>query len=271
MAISYLKMRTLIILTTSVFILNACGGSSTNTNNAINATLQQFPSTKVTTATKVPLATEPQKAPDLSQVYFAFENAYKKLWSKSFSNNYTISGTCNGRATFIAGNISSNTFEGITGFVRKNINTFSLANCEPANTMQTETIYLDVNYFPIAKLGDVNTNNEYIVFSKAPILPKDIKIGDSGDFVSYNHYTDNAKTTQTAYTKISYVAEKDNLSIQGLPTIIIKTISKTYSMQNQEMYSHEITYRITQSAILNIVRMTYKNNTNNRILVLTKE
>jgi hypothetical protein len=261
-----------LILGCTVVLLNACGGSGgeSNTNKNINQTLIDFPMTRVTSVTQVPLATEPQKTPDLTQVFFPFENAYKMLWAKTFLNNYSISGTCTGTASFIVGPSIKNIFEGISGFSRKDITTFSLTNCKPANETIQQITYLDDTYLPIGALGALNNSNEYIVFSQKPTLPKAIKIGESGNFANYNHYIDSSKNQQTAYTKVTYSAEQDALHIQDLPTIIIKTVNKTYNMANQEIYSYEIKYRLTQNAILNIVSMTYKDNSTNRSLVLTK-
>lgn len=177
---------------------------------------------------------------------FPLQVGYKALVVAGQSNNFTVTGTCPGTATFTAGAALPATFEGVAGFSATGVLNVNLTNCTAASISNTATSYYDSNYAPI---GSVSPPVSYAKFLTAPpTLPASVKVGDVGALSTLTVYTDGTKTTVAGQVVLSYVIESDTSA-----SAIVNVISKGYNAANVLLITQQTRYRIDAAGTLTIV------------------
>lgn len=208
-----------LVCAVSTVILSACGGGTSTPSTLASVTVSSFP----------------------------LQAGYKKLIVSGEVDNFTISGTCAGSATFSVSQPSSGTFEGATALSSTSTLTQNLTNCTPATFATTGTTYYDINYSP---LGSSDSSVYAKFLTPLPAIPATVKIGDTAIYGTENLFTDSTKKTTSGQRTVSYVIETDGASTS---TAIVNLISKDYNTSNQLTLTQQERYRIVADGTLSIV------------------
>jgi hypothetical protein len=181
-----------------------------------------------------------------SSAAFPLRSGYQALITQQETNNYTISGTCNGNASESRTAAAAATFEGVAGYSVTTTLTGSYSNCTPASFAGTSVSYYDSTYKPT---GGSITGTEYSVFTSAIDLPASVAVGDTAQFGTVDVYSSNTKQTKTGTRVLSYVVESGSSSTNA----IINLIAKGYNTSNQLLFTRQSRYRITTTGQLTAV------------------
>ena len=205
-----------IIVATTVSLLSGCGGGGSDAGS--------------TTAT----------------INFPLQTGYKARIAAGSTDNFTISGTCAGTATFTNGAATAASFQSVTGFSVAQTATVNLTNCTPATNAVTGTGYYDANYSP---LGSQILGTEFTKYAALPPpIPASVKVGDTAAYATLNTFTDSTMTTATGQRFISYVIEAD-----GANTAIANLIIKSYNTAGQLLFTQQSRFRIAADGTLTTV------------------
>jgi len=200
----------------------------------------------------------------VSTMSFPAQAAYRARVAAGSTDNFTVSGTCAGTATYTDGVATASTFEGVTGFAASTTVSINLTNCTPATSAVSGTSYYDSNYSP---LGDSIPGVEYAKFVTAPPpLPTTVKVGDTAVYATFALYTDSTKATTTGQEVLSYVVEADTAT-----TAVVNLISKEYNTSNQLLSTQQSRYRIAADGTLTTLSIDVQlSTTSTTHIVLTK-
>lgn len=195
---------------------------------------------------------------------FPLQAGYRALIASGSTNNFTVSGTCLGTATFTAGAATASAFESIPGFAVTQTATVNFTNCSPATNAVSGTSYYDGSYAP---LGSSIPGVEYTKFLTAPPpLPSSVKVGDTAVIATLATYTDSTKSVPTGQRVLSYVIEADTAN-----TVIGNLITKAYNASSQPLFTQQTRYRIAADGTLTIVSIDIQYSTTSTThLVYTK-
>jgi hypothetical protein len=195
---------------------------------------------------------------------FPLQAGYRARIAGGSTDNFTVSGTCTGAATFTNGAATAATFEGVSGFAAAQTGTVSFTNCTPATNAVSGTGYYDGSYTP---LGSSIPNVEYTKYLTAPPpIPTSVKVGDTAVYATLNTYTDSTKSVTTGQRILSYVVEVDTAN-----TAIVNLISKGYNASNQLLFTQQSRYRIAADGTLSAVSIDVQYSTTSTThLVYTK-
>ena len=195
---------------------------------------------------------------------FPFQAGYRARIAGGSTDNFTVSGTCAGTATFTNGAATASTFEGVAGFASPQTVTVNLTNCTPATNAVSGTGYYDGSYSP---LGSSIPGVEYTKFLTAPpSLPTSVKVGDTAIFATPTTYTDSTKSVATGQRILSYVVEADTAN-----TAIVNLISKGYNASSQLLFTQQARYRIAADGTLTVMLIDVQfSTTSTNHLVYTK-
>jgi hypothetical protein len=202
-------------------------------------------------------------APTAPVTTFPLLAGYTALTAAGGTNNYAITGSCNGSATVADSAAVASTFEGVTGYSTTTTATINLTNCTPAASTSSGTTYYDGNYAP---LGTLDSGGEYgKVLSVPPPLPASVKVGDASVYATVTTYTDSTKTTVTGSRVLSYVIEADTSS-----TAIVNVISKDYDTANTLFFTQQSRYRMAADGKLTSTTIDAQYNSSGAHLLFTK-
>ena len=195
---------------------------------------------------------------------FPLQAGYRARVAGGSTDNFTVSGTCTGTATFTNGAATASTFEGVSGFAAAQTATVSFTNCTPATSAVSGTGYYDGSYSP---LGSSIPGVEYTKFLTAPPpLPASVKVGDTAVYATLTTYTDSTKSVTTGQRILSYVVEADTPN-----TAIGNLITKGYNASSQLLFTQQSRYRIAADGTLTVVSIDIQySTTSNTHLVYTK-
>jgi len=180
------------------------------------------------------------------------------------TDNFSISGTCAGTATFTNGAAAASTFEGVSGFAAPTTVTVNFTNCTPATNALSGIGYVDGNYSP---LGSSIPGVEYTKFVSVPApLPASVRVGDTAVYSAQTTYTDSTKSVTTGERILSYVIEADTAT-----TATVNLITKGYDTSNQLLFTQQTRYRIAGDGTLTIVSIDVQfSTTSTNRLIYTK-
>lgn len=189
---------------------------------------------------------------------------YRARISAGATDNFTVSGTCTGTATFSESAPTAATFEGVQGFATVQTATLSLINCTPATGSVSGTSYHDSNYAP---LGTSVPDLVYEKFATTPSpLPASVKVGDTAVYATLTAYTDSSKSVTTGQEVLSYVIEADTAG-----TAVVNFIARSYDTSNQLLSTQQSRYRIAADGTLTTISVDLQySTTSSTHLVFTK-
>ena len=174
---------------------------------------------------------------------FPLQAGYKARIAAGSTDNFTISGTCTGSATFTNSAATAASFQSITGFSVVQTGTVNLTNCTPSTNAVTGTGYYDANYSP---LGSQILGIEFTKYATLPPqIPASVKVGDTAAYATLIIFTDSTMGTSTGQRFISYVIEAD-----GANTVIANLITKSYNSAGQLLFTQQSRYRIAADGAL---------------------
>lgn len=177
---------------------------------------------------------------------FPLQAGYRARVAGGSTDNFTVSGTCTGTATFTNGAATASAFEGVSGFAVAQTVTESFTNCTPATIALSGTGYYDGSYSP---LGSSIPGVEYTKFLTAPPpLPASVKVGDTAVYATLTTYTDSTKSVTTGQRVLSYVVEADTAN-----SAIGNLITKGYNASGQLLSTQQARYRIAADGTLTVV------------------
>lgn len=205
----------------SVPLLSSCGGGGTSSTQPNYS---------------------PQPAAVVSSLAFPLSDGMRFASEYSTSTNYTISGHCNGTATFSNLDAVPSSFENAPSIAVSSTETFYFSNCTPTTLSSSGISHFDSNFIP---LGSIQDNGQYGVYPTQPVIPLSVHVGDSGRISRKQLYTDITKSVSLGHSDLSYIVEADTAD-----SAIVDLINRIYLATNLlEQISHN-RYRITASGAM---------------------
>ena len=181
-----------------------------------------------------------------SAASFALQRAYQTRVVAGATDTMTVSGTCSGAATIVAGTPQAVTFEGAAAVRTTQTSTLTLTNCTPSTLVITDQLYLDASSTP---LGASQVGLDYAKFSAAPTpWPVSVKVGDTGTIATFTTYRNDTKAMITGRRVMTYVVEADSTT-----TAIVNVISKSYNTTDQLLLNKQERYRIDSAGTLELL------------------
>jgi hypothetical protein len=178
--------------------------------------------------------------PAVSTLDFPLRAALTTLAANGFSANLTATGTpspatlgvCSGTLSVTTGpaNTAAN-FEGVAGFSAASVETLTLTNCLPANTVVNVTDFYNSTYVP---LGYTVAGGDYAVWQAPPNFPISVKVGDNGMAGTIDTYTDGTKTVLNgrAFESWQVTAETANTVLVHLQSVVQDGTLTTQFVEN---------------------------------------
>lgn len=196
---------------------------------------------------------------------FPLQAAWKARTLAGSTEEFTVSGSCNGSMVLTAGVPAAADFEGVAGFQVSQSSEATLSDCAPATLSTSGSIHVDANY---ALVGTTIAGQEYAKFAAAPLaIPTTVKVGDSATVVSLNTYTSSTKLAVTGSRTWGYVVEADTAT-----SVIVNFTTKTYNTFNQLLATQQARYRLGSAGTLAVVGIDiqYSNTSQNRLVYTPK-
>ena len=186
---------------------------------------------------------------------------YKSRIGTGASDNFVISGSCNGTATLVTSASTAATFEGLAGYSTQQTASVNFTNCQPASATASGVGFYDTNFSP---LGSFTPGVDYSKYQSLPTpLPSIVAAGDSGVIATLIVYADITKTTVTGQRVFTYVIESD--AANG---VIANLITKGYDASSQLLFTQQSRYRIAANGTLEVltIDVQYSTTSTNRLL-----
>lgn len=182
------------------------------------------------TATTTPPAVE-------STDSFALSVGYKARIASGATDNFNITGGCEGTATIKTEPSASATFEGVAGYSSAQTSTVNFTkNCSPPTKTVTGSTFYNLKYVPI---GQSINGGDYSRFQAPPAdLPALVKVNDSGTIATLTTYDSSTSTVPTGKRVLSYEIKADTSS-----TVLTNIITRTYDAANNLLVTETSTYR----------------------------
>ncbi len=181
-----------------------------------------------------------------SAASFALQRAYQARVAAGASDAMTVSGTCSGTSTIVAGAPQAISFEGVAALRTTQTNTLTLTNCAPSSFVITDQFYFDASSTP---LGASQVGLDYAKFSAASTpWPASVKVGDTGTIATFSTYTNETKAVTTGRRVVTYAVDADSAA-----TAIVNVISKSYDTTDQLLLNQRVRYRIDSAGTLELV------------------
>lgn len=182
------------------------------------------------TATTTPPAVE-------STDSFALSVGYKARIASGATDNFNITGGCEGTATIKTEPSASATFEGVAGYSSAQTSTVNFTkNCSPPTKTVTGSTFYNLKYVPI---GQSINGGDYSRFQAPPAdLPALVKVNDSGTIATLTTYDSSTSTVPTGKRVLSYEIKADTST-----TVLTNIITRTYDAANNLLVTETSTYR----------------------------
>ena len=196
---------------------------------------------------------------------FPLQAAWKARTLAGSTEEFIVSGSCNGAVVLSAAVPVTADFEGVAGFQVSQSSQATLSDCTPATLITSGSTYVDASY---GLVGATIAGQEYAKFAAAPLaIPATVKVGDSATVVTLNTYTSSTKLAATGSRTWGYVVEADT------PTsVIVNFTTKTYNTANQLLATQQARYRLSSAGMLTVVGIDiqYSNTSQNHLVYTPK-
>ena len=196
---------------------------------------------------------------------FPLQAAFKARAAVAQTEEFVVTGTCNGTALMVSGPPVAASFEGLAVLQASQSTQVALSDCTPASVASTGSTYLDGNHVPVGFSVD---GQEYARYAAAPAaLPANVKPGDSATVVTLNTFTSSTKLVATGRRTWAYLVEADSAS-----TVFVRFIQKSYNTADLLLATQQAKYRLDKSGALNLLSMDiqYSGTSQNRLVYTPK-
>ena len=172
-----------------------------------------------------------------STASFALSDGYKARIASGATDNFNITGGCEGTATIKTEASAVATFEGVAGYSSAQTSTVNFTkNCTPATKTVTGSTFYNSSYVPI---GQSINGGDYSKFQTAPAnLPALVKVNDSGTIATLITYDSSTSTVPTGKRVLSYEIKADTST-----TVLTNIITRTYDAANNLLVTQTSSYR----------------------------
>jgi hypothetical protein len=215
---------------------------------AVLASFSDSPENISATAAAVPNGIaylEPGIVYDGVPVSFPVRAAYHQRTFAGGTDYLTITGTCNGYASFSNAVPGAGSFEGASALLAQTSVSVGLTDCYPASLGWNTVDYFDGSD---ALLGHAEPGSEYDVSTGAQrSLPAAARIGDQGVYATQASYTDSSKKGSPGKRVLSYALEADGNS---RTTAILKLTAVHSGAAGNTSLTRVATYRIGSNGTL---------------------
>ncbi|MDD4962826.1 MAG: FG-GAP-like repeat-containing protein [Gallionella sp.] len=172
----------------------------------------------------------------VSTLSFPLQNGMNAYIARGSLANYVVSGSCSGNAGMVNLMPAAAVFEGVSGVSVASTQTINLTNCLPSVITGNAIDYYDANYVP---LGRAITGGDYSVYVSPPVIPAQVKVGNTGSMGTLNNFFDSTKTVPTGKDVTSFVIEADTAN-----TAIVNMMDKSYNTLGVLLTTTQDRYRI---------------------------
>ena len=196
---------------------------------------------------------------------FPLQAAWKARTLAGSTEEFVVSGSCNGTVVLTAGVPAAADFEGVAGFQSSQSSQATLSDCTPTTLSTSGSTYVDANY---GLVGATITGQEYAKFVGTPVaIPATVKVGDSATLVTLNTYTSSTKLAATGSRTWGYAIETDTAS-----SVIVNFTTKTYNTVNQLLATQQARYRLSSAGALTAlgIDIQYSNTSQNHLVYSPK-
>lgn len=170
---------------------------------------------------------------------FLLRSAYHQYINTPVTDYLTITGSCNGSASFTSVAPVSSSFEGSSALMAQTRVSLGLTTCTPASLAWTDSNYFDSND---GLLGYTETGSNYsIISSTQRSLPQVAKVGDSGTLATMLSYADSSKQGTPGQMVLSYTLSADGSSSTSA---IFKLTSTSSDAAGKTVFTHVVSYRV---------------------------
>ncbi|WP_229218941.1 hypothetical protein [Rugamonas brunnea] len=188
---------------------------------------------------------------------FPVQQALAYAFTHGMQANLAITGTATsgalsypvtGTLSYALGMASNTTFEGAAAQqATENLNASVVVNGVSQPISTSSTLIVNAQYAPI---GD-RTSDSYCVASGTPSYPATATVGQSGDIVTMNCYTDSTKRTLVNTEKLSYVAAAGS----DANTLNFQMVTTDFGLTSTPQSSVTITYAVSTAGVPKLIRV----------------
>lgn len=177
---------------------------------------------------------------------FPLQGALKARMQTGATENFTITGACQGTARVVTSAASGTHFDGVAAQALPQATTYQFSNCVPLTSVVAGATYYDAN---LGYLGDMTTGQE---FSKVttPVQPAPllVAVGDEVEYARLTVYADSSKSTVLGRRVQSYRVEAD-----GPRSVFVTFTAKGYDVAEVLLYTEAVKYRVTADRTMAMV------------------
>ena len=172
-----------------------------------------------------------------STASFALSDGYKARIASGATDNFNITGGCEGTATIKSEPSAVATFAGVPGYSSAQTSTVNFTkNCTPPTKTVTGKTFYNNSYVPIGQSID---GGDYSKFQTAPAdLPALVKVNNTGTIATLTTYESSTSTVPTGKRVLSYEIKADTST-----TVLTNIITRTYDAANNLLVTQTSSYR----------------------------
>ncbi|OYU32384.1 MAG: hypothetical protein CFE39_03220 [Comamonadaceae bacterium PBBC2] len=177
---------------------------------------------------------------------FPLQAAYKARAALAQTEEFVVSGTCNGTVRMVTGQPVAASFEGVAVQQASQSTQVALSDCTPNSVISTGSTFLDGNYVPVGASVD---GQEYARYAAAPAaLPASVKPGDGATVVTLNTFTNSTKLIATGRRTWAYLVEADSAA-----AVFVRFVQKSYNTADLLLATQQARYRLDKSGTLSLL------------------
>lgn len=177
---------------------------------------------------------------------FPLQGALKTRLQTGATENFVVSGACNGTAKVVTSPAEAASFEGMAVKAQPQATTYHFSNCVPVSSVVAGAVYYDANQ---GFVGDMTTGQEYSKVTTAiQAMPLLVAVGDEREYARLTVYADSSKATTKGHRTHSYRVQAD-----GPRSAFVTLTAKGYDVNDVLLYTEAVKYRVTADRTLAMV------------------
>jgi hypothetical protein len=170
---------------------------------------------------------------------FALSAGYQARIVSGKTDNFIVSGSCDGTAQIATSPAVATTFEGVAGFSAAQVSTITFSNTRCTTTKPQTNVPIGLAIVG----GEYSTNTGN---ASPATLPATVKVGDGGTIDTMSSYTDNTKAVTTGKRVLSYAIEADT----STTTAIANFITTSYDQAGNLLSTQQSRYHMAADGTL---------------------